>query len=395
MNKEKENIAEAEPDYTSLFQTNVSLEEFRTGLIPHRVFMHCEREILRRIARPGVATILSVIGPTGVGKTQALNEVASFLLGLRKGESDESLAKRPYLPVVYVTASTGRTFESRFKSLLIQILQQVNRVLVEIGSTTGSANETSPTSRPVRPIESLPIARLEELVRVGLRERRVKALLIDEAQHLAQGADAEEWRLVGDGLKLLGSISGTLVVLFGTSELLGLPYLSGQLGRRSKAVHLRRYRWTSQADRDEFQAIVAAFCKGSRGKLPLKVLSENLPLLYTGCVGCVGILSSWLYDAIARAEQTGVEAVDVEILQETAFSEEKLRKIDHEAVQCENAFRRESAGLQGLMADLCNPTKEPTLPSTGPAEYKHKKMRLKPGNRKPTYDPYQVEPALT
>lgn len=69
-------------DFGQLFKRNDTLLEFKKSLVPHKVFVDCEREILRRVAQPGVANILSVVGPTGAGKTQLLNEVANVLLGL-------------------------------------------------------------------------------------------------------------------------------------------------------------------------------------------------------------------------------------------------------------------------------------------------------------------------
>jgi hypothetical protein len=235
-------------------------------------------------------------------------------------------------------------------------------------------------------MEKVSIPRMEELVRNFLKERQVRALMIDEAQHLAQGAGKDEWRMVGDGLKLLGSVSGTLVVLFGTSELLGLPYLSGQLGRRTRALHLRRYLWADTDDREEFKGIVASFAGAFPESLPLDLMLENLQLLYTGCLGCIGILSSWLYDAVARSEQLGQSSVSLEILKQTAFSEVRLRRIHMEAQECERSFINEGVGLDNLMGELCGNTTPQLIPAPKPAAVSRKKY--KPGNRNPTYDAY-------
>lgn len=394
---------QAPGDNQRLFSLNPRLEEFSKFLVPHKVFVECERDILRRVARPGVSNILSVVGPSGAGKTQLLNEVGGALLASPAPSrpdpsADSAAAARPHLPVVYVTANSGRTFESRFKNLLKQILKQVNGVATKLGEVRA---DSSPTlGRPSHFLDHIPIAQLEELVRSGLRERQVRAVLVDEAQHLAQSADADDWQLVGNGLKLLGSISGTLIVLFGTSEVLSLPSLTSALGRRTKAIHLRRYHWNNSLyphDVGEFESVVAAFASGWPDVLPVDLLLKNLPYVYTGCVGCVGTFYGWIYDAMALAEQEGLPSVTFEILQRTAHSEAKLRKFHLEAQACETAFAAEHAGFDKLMAELC-PSSEhcvfaPLTEVTTAAALPHKK-KPKPGNRNPTYDPYPAVAAV-
>ena len=339
-------------DITTYFEPNIELEKFKSFLVAHQVFTECEQALISKIARPGSFNILSVVGPTGVGKTQLLNEVAGTLLGIKENPSKD-LSKQPYLPVVYVTATTGHSYESRFRSLLLQIVRQVNEAACVYGKVVVPDPAGKMRVRPSsQTIASLSIARLEELVRTGLKERQVRALLIDEAQHLAQGSNAVDWRIVGDGLKVLGSVSGTMMVLFGTSELLGLPYISGQLGRRSKAIHLRRYLWNNQTDRLEFKKIVSAFGKGWPTLLPTEFMLANLPLLYAGSLGCTGILSTWLYDAMVVTEQAGLSTVTVDILKQTALSAPKLLKIEQEAKECEDAFLAEQVGLDEMVAKL-------------------------------------------
>jgi len=382
-------------DHQRLFLPNPSLEAFSQFLVPHKVFVESERDILRRVARPGISNILSVVGPTGVGKTQLLNEVGGVLLkasapvhGVSPSPVDSADALSPYLPVVCVIANTGRSFESRFKHLLIAILKQVNGVAAKLGVVR--SDTSSPNGRASLSPQQIPIAQLEELVRSGLRERQTRAVLIDEAQHLAQRADAEDWQLVGNGLKLLGSISGTLIVLFGTSELLSLPSLTGQLGRRTKAIHLRRYLWDDPVYKDEFAKVVASFAQQWPDVLPVKLLFEHLPFLYAGCVGCTGILSGWIYDAMALAEQEALPAVTLDVLCRTAHSEEKLRKIATEAEECEKEFAKERLGLEKLTAELCPSSRSRVLISaseTKPETVPPAKKKPKPGNRKPTYDP--------
>ena len=377
-------------DYQAIFEPNVGLTEFRKQLVSHRVFAQCEQDILRRVASPGGASVLSVVGPTGVGKTQLLNEVATVLSKSPDPQPSPIAndAIQPYLPVVCVIAPTGLTFQSRFRGLLLEILKKVNPALADAGVVRvdqGSAR------RRRQSLSGASIAMLEELTRTGLRERRTRAVLIDEGQHLSLSANAQEWRMAAESLKLLGSVSGTLIVLFGTWELLCLPNLSGQLGRRTKAIHMRRYLWNVPEDRAVFEDVVKLIAQAWPAVLPERLLLDNLRLIYAGCVGCVGILFDWLHDAVGLAKG---RAVTLDMLFETTFPEQRLRKFDSEARQCEDAFKREEGGLVRFAAELCAPTTGGNSSSTTSATIVQRfqgpaKARTRRGvHRNPTYDPY-------
>jgi len=99
---------------------------------------------------------------------------------------------------------------------------------------------------------------------------------------------------------------------------------------------------------------------------------------------------------MALAAQEDLPAVTLEILQRTAHSEVRLRKINTEAVACETDFAKEHTGLDSLMAELCPPCgsrsvvtpPESSVSVTPPA-----KRKRQPGNRKPTYDFYPAASA--
>ena len=407
-------------DYTHLFDADPDLVHFRKTLLLHYVFEKCEETILEKIANPASFNIVSVVGPSGAGKTQLLNEIAGTLLqvgapALPK-EGGENEKKLPYLPVIYVLAKSGRTFESRFRSVLIDILREVNGVLVEIGKTVRSSDEqkviktksqTSILEKETVSLERLSIPSLQGVVRSALKERCVRAVLIDEAQHLAPLASqkhgfSSDYRLIADGLKVLVSNIPTLIVLFGTAELLSLPNLSAQLGRRSTLIHFRRYQWNDDKDRQEFRWVVEQFIKTWPKHLP-KSLLDDLAFLYAGCLGCVGILSDWLAVAMSRVTKPGVHKVTPTILDETALGKPRLLRIKSEAEECEIAFEQEAIGPRQMIAELCagrsSQSSNGGNASGGDSDEagddglkaKRKKGNLLPGKRKQTkgYDNYK------
>lgn len=133
-----------------------------------------------------------------------------------------------------------------------------------------------------------------------LRQRKVAVCLVDEAQHLRRLASGRRLLDQMDTLKSLAAQTGTVHVLVGTYELLGMTNLSAQLSRRSVEIHFGRYRADAAEDRLAFKSVVLTFQR----RLPL-VHEPDLvgcwEALYEGSLGCVGVLKSWLNRSLAYA----------------------------------------------------------------------------------------------
>jgi len=119
-----------------------------------------------------------------------------------------------------------------------------------------------------------------------LRQRHVGVCLIDEAQHLKRLASGRRLLDQMDTLKSLAALTGTMHVLIGTYELLGLTNLSAQLSRRSIEIHFGRYRADLDKDRLAFKSVLLTFQR----HLPLSEepdLVGSWERLYEGSLGCV------------------------------------------------------------------------------------------------------------
>jgi hypothetical protein len=138
----------------------------------------------------------------------------------------------------------------------------------------------------------------------ALHYRKPRAILIDEAQHLAKMAAGRRLQDQLDCLKSLASLTRTIHVLVGTYELLAFRNLSAQLSRRSLDIHLRRYRADQPEDVIAFKNILLTFQK----HLPLSEepdLIARWDYFYERSIGCVGVLRDWLVRSLALALENG------------------------------------------------------------------------------------------
>jgi hypothetical protein len=151
----------------------------------------------------------------------------------------------------------------------------------------------------------------------ALRYRQPRAVLLDEAQHLATMARGSRMRAQLDHLKSLAVMSQTVHVLTGTYDLLVFRNLNAQLGRRSIDVHFPRYNAVKKDERQAFQKILLTFQR----HLPLEEppdLVHQWKYCYARTVGAVGILKDWLTKALDEALETKAKTITPEILEHHA-----------------------------------------------------------------------------
>jgi len=179
-------------------------------------------------------------------------------------------------------------------------------------------------------------------------------VIIDEAQHLTKVHNARRLQDQMDTIKSLASLAGVQFILVGTYELLTLLNQNGQLARRSRCIHFRRYHFEKPADRQTFLNVLGMF----QSRLPVQaygLLVENVEYIYEHCLGLVGVLKDWLKLACEHATRAGRTLLKLQDLQETALSNGSLLQMLQEILEGEGRIEgsmlhgdklREKLGLQ-------------------------------------------------
>jgi hypothetical protein len=185
----------------------------------------------------------------------------------------------------------------------------------------------------------------------ALYYRKVKVLIIDEAQHIAKGTSAAGLHEQLDYIKSLANLTGTVIVLVGTYELLSFRNLSGQLSRRSIDVHFPRYMIEDPEQYRQFGSVVKSFAS----KLPIPCdfeLTNMIEDLYAGSMGCVGILNGWLLKAIKKAIEEGSGRLNLNDLTASMYSHDQMTKMIDELLEGELLLTPPKDSLNVLKARL-------------------------------------------
>lgn len=299
------------------------LTSFKNQIVAHPLLVDAARALNQAIREPAGASLIFVVGPSGAGKTTLRLRSQQRLLEEMRSEL-ETDPGRISVVGIEVASTDPNTFS--WRDLYTRGLTAFEEVLIDrkIDYATHGLPSTDARQSGIR--SRATGMELRHAFEQCLRYRRPKAVFLDEAQHLMKVTSARKLRDQADELKSLASLSETLVVLMGTHELLALTNLSAQLSRRTRLIHLPRYRFEVAEDRKAFKNLLFTF----QDRFPL---AEPPDLLghwmecYERCLGCIGILKNWLTRGLAAALEDDLATVDFAYLDQYADAPSKLRQM--------------------------------------------------------------------
>jgi hypothetical protein len=234
------------------------------------------------------SNIIVITGATGAGKSTLTRVLLKTLIKDFAGmmQVDESV-----IPLIAVEAYANGETRHGFKDLWMSMLDQ----LLEPGTEHKAPSVLADGKLTVVPMSKHTVPGLRLTLEAGLRERRTRVGVIDEAAHLLRfSKDA----VAMDTLKSLANTTGVKWVLVGSFDLFDLISENGQVARRATVLNLERYRLDNAGDRRAFHDVVV--------KLQAKWPSEEVPnfaaisdALLEISLGCIGLLKSLMLDASA------------------------------------------------------------------------------------------------
>jgi len=172
---------------------------------------------------------------------------------------------------------------------------------------------------------------LEEIFEKTLKTLNTKYLIIDEMQHLKymNGGGKSALQMM-EYFKALAEELKIVLIFVGAYPILTVLDLSPHLLGRTSAIHMRRYNLAHDVDRARYREILKLF----GGELKYNSSKVNLQTwetyLYEGSFGLIGLLSSWIRDAMANMAARGDDTLKLNHFQETRKPQVFLDKIWNE-----------------------------------------------------------------
>ncbi|MGD0886621.1 MAG: ATP-binding protein [Thermodesulfovibrionales bacterium] len=293
--------------------------------------------------------LISVIGPTGVGKTVLCEEVAKEIM---KELGPEMERDKGMIALIYFKAPEYLTSQYDWDDFFFELLSTIPEILVDkkIDYEKLAGEEDLDFKLDIPPWHK--IRTYVRSYKKILKHRKTRVVIIDESANFTRTAGGKKLTKYLNFWRSLATFTGVLHVLVGTYELHAVQNLNGQLLRRNKDIHLRRYR----ADIDtELEAFIAALYSLLRG-LPLEKVPDPMPdgwaYYYERCIGCIGILKDWLLEALLLTIRRDGNELTMNILEETALSVRKCKRLLLEIADWEKALINDEDTTKELRTDL-------------------------------------------
>jgi hypothetical protein len=268
--------------------------------VKHAELTRVRDDLLELMTPDNDIKIISIIGPTGIGKTTLATSFLPKLVGLFAAER-----KDHEVPVIYVPAPANGEKSMSWKTLYRRILIAAGEKHIDLQR---QAEVSEGELRAVRADRS-GLATLREHLEAVIRHRNVRVIVIDESLHLLR---FDQNAAIMDTLKSLADIHHTKLVLIGTYQIAPLMIEYGQLARRTAILHYRRYATRANINIDKPTPEELAF-KATVGRLQAIWPCEAVPHLEAGwdtlmrvSLGSIGLLKSQLLHlAILQMKRKG------------------------------------------------------------------------------------------
>lgn len=346
---------------------------FRDKVVAHPLLKETHQQLWQAIQQPAGASLIFVIGPTGVGKTtlrcrleQQLWEAGQLAMERAPG----------HIPVVGLEVAVADADSFRWRDYYKRALMALDEPMID--------HKILPDPIPRQRVDLRNsghykvTSELRWALEQALHYRRPAAFIVDEAQHFKRIASGRRLLDQMDTLKSLANLTGITHVLIGTYELLGFAHLNAQLDRRSLEIHFPRYHIDIPEEMQAFKRTLLTFQR----HLPLTGepdLVARADYFYEHSVGCVGVLKDWLTRALATALDDGQQTLTNTVLERQALPTRKLLRMAREIREGEETLTASSRAQTELQALLGMSTESAEQPPTF--------SRRKVGKRNPVRDP--------
>jgi AAA domain len=301
-------------------EARARLEAFKAVKVKHPRLEESDRRITQAIEEHAGYSHLWVYGPTGVGKSTVTQYVTSRFV------SEEP--NRAVVPVVWVEARPSDTGMYTRLDYYSQVLSRLREHAAVKDRLMNLALGARPSQKTVNAVEWL---EMREAVEYTLARLQVKAVVIDEAQHLLQVSaplrpmDQLNW------LNSLTNHTQVLHVLVGPYDLYDVRNLFGQAARRGRDVHFPRYHLERKEERMEFVGALRYLLEHVPLTCDVDQLLSQWRWFAEWSVGCVGILRDWVVDTVAMLLIEGGTTLTREALQACALEVGQRVRLEMEA----------------------------------------------------------------
>ena len=265
-----------------------SIQKVKEAKFEHANWTKAFVESSSMVVASSPGEVVSIVGPSRVGKSQLVLELINFLLKNFVSSKENQI---PIISLLATNCSVNGSFSS--KSFTLRALEATQNPFYTISDTDDFfVNQSTRLGRT-------PETTLRPALEKSLIHRKTQFIFIDEAQHVLYANGERSAESLLSSWKCLAQATNTVLILVGSYPLLyaiaKCPHLIG----RNLQIHFPRYQYDKQ-DLTEFCSLLKSydqFIKLEQGDS----LKNYAKFLYDGSLGCIGLLTAWIRSSLALA----------------------------------------------------------------------------------------------
>src|SRR6266702_2188968 len=347
-------------------ESQALLDRFKSYAVWHPRLLQVRTQVLDTVWEPADVVFVVVCGPSGVGKSK-LAEVLTNRLNTPKPELNGQNPRRALL--INTRPPDGELFHrTNFYQKGLTLLGKTTfdrHIKVDVATAEHLVEKKRARGKTTTRYPDDP--EMRDVYEEELRRLRLRAVLLDEAQHLITSGDGKQPKDQLNWIKSMAIETGVLHVLIGTYDLLPFCNLDGQMARRGSEFHFARYYMEDEKDCQAFRNAFLSLLK----QIPLGVdhdaLMQRWWYFFEGSIGCIGILKQWLVRALYQALREESTELTRAHLEKSVLPDAKWERMRADARSGEAEFQYADR-QNGYLSNLASlPTFVPKPPALAPA----------------------------
>lgn len=333
---------------------------------------HIFQKAKHGVLHPNQFGLLTLIGPTGVGKTELAKDIIRFC------EKDIYSCREKYpVPVVYIQIPDPLKTTFDWRSLYLDALNKTGNPNFNLSRsktkllTQEKGRKYSGKYKSASDIKTDMIQRFQDA--------HVMLMIMDELQNFFKFSEKEIMKCL-TMLKCVEERVGCQVMMAGTYEAIESTNWTGEVSRRQTQLHFPRYTLDMSSENDPFVRAFSGLLSHIPYQLNERLLSEkSIESAYIYSCGCIGTLKEMIQRALTKIKESENHSFKVspEFLFESRLENNQLFAIAAEISCGEKFYEQKSLTDVRKMLGLIDHNK---------TKKSDDGKRTKPGERKPSRD---------